>query len=205
VICFDQSVLAVAAELGIVRKIIYQPGTQNTNLFDPWYYRSIGVKGITISREVTLSDIVAIAECEPGIELSLVGHGHLPLFYSARHLISDYLQHRHQLLQLINDPTLRLEEDTRPGQLFPIWEDEAGTQVYRAKQLCSLRELGVLKPYLADLFLERAFVSDDEYFQTIGAYAEDSLVEEYLRTFGYHCDSGSLYERTDQPVGEVDE
>ena len=205
IICFDQTVLAVAMELGIAGKIIYQPGTQNTNLFDPWHYQTLGVKGITISREVTLSDIVAICACETGIELSLIGHGHLPMFYSARHLISDYVQHKNKPLIRQKDATLRLEEDTRPGTYFPLWEDESGTQVYRPKQLCSLRELGVLKPYLADLFLERSFVSDAEYLQTIRAYADGSLVDAYLQTYGDHCDSGSFYERTDQPLGEVDE
>jgi len=48
IVCFDLSVLAIAAEKNLAHKIIYRPGTLNTNSYDPWFFRKMKIKGITL-------------------------------------------------------------------------------------------------------------------------------------------------------------
>lgn len=196
IVCFDLTVLALAGPLGLAPKIIYRPETMNTNSYEPWFFRNRSVKGLTLSKDLTLPELLEIAENHQGLEMSLVAHGHLFLSSSRRPLLTSYLaENGMSAAGVSGDPTFRLrQKGSADGR--PIFEDERGTHVFRAKKLQSFDELRVLRPFLSDVFLERLFLDDEEYGLALAAYGDEAREKEYLARHGNSCDHGFYYEKT---------
>ena len=94
-------------------KLIYHPETLNTNYYDPQFWENKGIKGLTISKEITLDDIKEIAETSE-IEISLIGHGHLNMFHSRRPLIENFFKYTKSEYDNITDNrNLRIIEEIR--------------------------------------------------------------------------------------------
>ena len=200
IVCFDYSVAIVAKKYDLIHKIIYQPGTQNTNLFDPHYFYEQGIKGITVSREIPFEDIMAIILHAPDFEISLQGHGYLEMFYSARELLTLYQEYKHQPISLKQQTSLSIEEEIRPGLHYPIYEDEHGTHIFRPKALQSFQELIVLRPYLNQFFVSRLFLSDEEHTHALEAILGRTSYQSFLDQYP-HYDSGFYYKKTSQLKG----
>ena len=197
IVCFDLTVLTVALEFGLGEKIIYRPGTLNTNVYDPWFFRKMKVKGITLSKDITLEELVSIGENYQGMDISLVGHGYLFLFYSKRRLLKNYFDHKKIFVpNFLEGDTFRLAEKARQEGLYPIYEDRFGTHIFRAKKLQSLDEIDVLRPYLSDFFVERMFLPDQEYFDSIAVCAGKLEKSAFLIRYGKEYDHGFYYLKT---------
>lgn len=206
IVCFDLSVLAMAAEKNLAAKVIYRPGTLNTNSYDPWFFRKMKIKGITLSKDITLEELISIGENYQGMEISIVGHGYLFLFYSKRPLLLDYFEYKKQhISDFLNNESFRLQEKSRKEGLYPIYEDAFGTHIFRAKKLQSFNELNVMRPYLADFFLERIFYDDQEYYASIAAYQDELKETSFLNTYGREYDSGFYYTKTKTAKGAIPE
>lgn len=200
IVCFDYSVAILSKKFQLFHKIIYQPGTQNTNLYDPHYFYEQGIKGITISREIPFEDIMTIILHAPDMELSLQGHGYLEMFYSARELVSLYQDYKGVSRQSKMVTTLTIEEEIRPGLRYPIYEDELGCHIFRPKALQSFQELMVLRPYLDQFFVSRLFLSDEEHTLALQAILGQIPYQTFLEKYS-HYDSGFYYKKTSQVKG----
>ena len=197
----DFSVYVLAREFHLEDKIIYQPGTMNTNSFDVVYLEN-RIKGMTLSKEITLAEIEAIISQKTNLEFSLVGHGYIDMFYSKRHLISLYLEHKKiKGYHVKNSPHYSIEEKTRPGIHFPIFEDEKGTHIFRDKKLESFKEVECLKDFLSDFFIERLFLSDQEYYDAISSYVNHQG-DAFLAKYGKEYHDGFYYLPTQKVKGE---
>lgn len=195
IVCFDLTVLALAAPLGLSGRIIYRPETMNTNSFEPWFFRKWPIRGLTLSKDLTLAELLEIAENHQGLEMSLVAHGHLFLSFSRRPLLRSYLEGcGRSAEEVLGDESFRLREKGSSAG-HPVFEDERGTHVFRAKEIRSFDELRVLGPYLSDIFLEHLFLEDEEYAAALSAYADEGKETEYLVRFGESCDEGFYYEK----------
>lgn len=138
------------------------------------FWKKAGAKRIILSREITINEMKEIHNECPDLELESFVHGSMCMAYSGRCLISNYLAHRdsNQGLctnscrwqykvfatdqnQTIETPYNKeytplahdfyLKEPTRNDELFPIHEDENGTYLMNAKDLCAIRHLNKLK------------------------------------------------------------
>lgn len=205
IIINDLTVFVLAQKLGMEDKIIYQPGTMNTDSFSATYFHDRSMKGITLSREITLEEITEISHLHSDIELSIIGHGYLDMFYSKRQLITNYILHKNiQGQDVSNNFNMRLNEEIRPNDFYPIVEDEFGTHIFRSNKLISYPEFDQLNELLTDFFIERLFLEDDEYYDTIRLYNNSLNYDEYRKKYqGF--DSGFYYLRTEKIKGEHDE
>jgi len=103
------------------------------------FWQSVGVSRVILSRELSLDEIAEIRQACPEMELEVFVHGALCVAYSGRCLLSGYFNHRDP-----NQGTCTnscrwkyrlIEEETRPGELMPIEEDEHGTYILNSKDL----------------------------------------------------------------------
>lgn len=103
------------------------------------FWQSVGVTRVILSRELSLDEIEEIRQACPDMELEVFVHGALCVAYSGRCLLSGYFNHRDP-----NQGTCTnscrwkyrlIEEETRPGELMPIEEDEHGTYILNSKDL----------------------------------------------------------------------
>jgi putative protease len=108
------------------------------------FWQNFGAKRIILARELTLAEIIEIRQHCPQIELEMFVHGAMCMAYSGRCLLSAYLNNRSANLGNCSQPCrwrYALTEATRPGQYFPIEEDENGTYILNSKDLCLFNRL----------------------------------------------------------------
>lgn len=197
----EVGVYNVAKELGMEDLLIYNPETLNTNYYDPIFWNDLGVKGVTISKEITLEDIINIAKDSP-LELSIIGHGHLNMFHSRRPLIENFFKYNtEEYEELINNRNLRIVEEIR-NEAYPIFQDRHGTHIFRDKALESYQEIQTIKEAI-DVFIIDGLFKDTEYlietlhnYQAILTSKDQSLAEEISQQYKEDHDSGFLYKKT---------
>lgn len=109
-------------------------------------YKELGASRLVLARELSLDDIVTIKD-KVDIELEAFVHGAMCVSYSGRCLLSHYMTGRNANQGACAHPCryqYHLLEEKRPGQYFPIEEDERGTYILNSRDLCLL-------PYLPQL------------------------------------------------------
>lgn len=114
-----------------------------TNSASAAYWLDQGVRRLNLARELSLQEIGQIREAVVG-ELEVFVHGALCISYSGRCMLSNYLTGRDANQGACSHPcrfSYSLVEEKRPGEYFPVVEDERGTYIFNAKDLCLLEML----------------------------------------------------------------
>ena len=197
----DLGLYNIAKRKQMEHLLIYNPETLNTNFYDKTFWAKKGIRGIIISKEITLHDINEISKGKT-IEIGLIGHGHLNMFHSRRPLISNFFKFNdEESKDYIKNRNLRLVEELR-DEVYPVFQDEHGTHIFREKAMESYNEIIELSKSL-DLFIIDSIFKDPEYLlntvqnykeilhtknQTLANVTSDELKESH--------DSGFLYKKT---------
>lgn len=191
----------IARDLELETKLIYNPETLNTNYYDTNFWNRKGIKGLTISKEISLADINEICE-KKQVEISIIGHGHLNMFHSRRPLIENYFKHtKEEYDQLISSRNLRIIEETR-NEAYPIVQDSHGTHIYREKSMESYREIVELSKCV-DVFIIDGIFKDTEYlidvvknYKVILEKNDNDFSKKISLLYSKDHDSGFLYKKT---------
>jgi putative protease len=113
------------------------------------FHEQMGAERIILSREASLADIRAMRENLPSsVELEGFVHGAMCVAYSGRCLLSAALTGRSGNRGACAQPCrwqYHVGEEKRPGEHMPICEDEHGTYLFSAYDLCMLPHLHALK------------------------------------------------------------
>lgn len=112
-------------------------------------FTDLGAKRLVLARELGLDEIEEIAR-KTDVELELFIHGAMCVAYSGRCLLSHYMTGRSANQGACAHPcrySYVLQEEKRPGQYFPIHEDQRGTYILNSRDLCLLPYI----PQLIDL------------------------------------------------------
>ena len=121
------------------------------------FWQQQGVSRVILSRELRLEEIKEIRDRVPDIELEAFVHGSICIAYSGRCLLSHYMSYR-DANQGVCDNSCRygynihkaesdkeeeyyLEDLRNKGQFYQIDEDENGTYIMNAKDLCVIEHL----------------------------------------------------------------
>jgi len=145
------------------------------------FWKSVGIKRVILSRELSLDEVEEIRQKCPDIELEVFVHGALCIAYSGRCLLSGYANHRdpnqgsctnscrwkydaHEATETnegsysaiepkvdFNHSTLGegkptdqvylLQEQNRPGEYLPAFEDEHGTYIMNSRDLRAVQHV----------------------------------------------------------------
>ncbi len=113
------------------------------------FHRAVGAERIVLSREMSLADIGAMRQSLPqSLEIETFVHGAMCVAYSGRCLISNALTGRGSNRGECAQPCrwqYHLVEEKRPGEYWPVLEDERGTYMLSAYDLCMMEHLPELK------------------------------------------------------------
>lgn len=113
------------------------------------FHRMMGAERIVLSRELSMADIAAMRQNLPEeLELEAFVHGAMCVAYSGRCLLSNALTGRSGNRGACAQPCrwqYHLVEEKRPGEYLPVCEDERGTYLYSAYDLCMLPHLHELQ------------------------------------------------------------
>ena len=105
-------------------------------------FYKMGAKRVVLARELSLEEIATIRDkTPPDLEIEVFVHGAMCLSFSGRCVLSNYMAARDANRGQCAQPCrwkYTLMEEKRPGQYFPVFEDQDGTYILNAKDLCLL-------------------------------------------------------------------
>ncbi len=125
------------------RHVSTQVSIANDACATAWY--ELGAKRVVLARELTLEEIRTIrANTPPELELETFAHGAMCVSYSGRCLLSNYMTGRDSNRGACAQPCryqYTLMEEKRPGEYFPVFEDEKGTYIMNSRDMCMIDHL----------------------------------------------------------------
>lgn len=139
----DPGILRVARRVAPKLPVHLSTQANVTNLESARFWQEQGVKRINTARELSLAEITEI-KAGTDLEIEVFSHGALCISYSGRCLLSCHLTGRSANRGDCAHPcrySYSLVEEKRPGQYFPVEEDERGTYIFNSRDLCLLNRL----------------------------------------------------------------
>ena len=125
------------------RHISTQQSIANYECAQAWF--DLGAKRVVLARECSLDEIRAIRQkVDPQLEIETFGHGAMCVSYSGRCLLSNYMTGRDSNRGACAQPCryqYALMEEKRPGEYFPVYEDEKGTYILNSRDMCMIDHL----------------------------------------------------------------
>jgi len=125
------------------RHISTQQSIANYECAQAWY--DLGAKRVVLARELSLDEIRTIREkTDKDLEIETFGHGAMCVSYSGRCLLSNYMTGRDSNRGACAQPCryqYALMEEKRPGEYFPVFEDEKGTYIMNSRDMCTIDHL----------------------------------------------------------------
>ncbi len=116
-----------------------------TNYMTALFWHRFGVKRIVAAREMSMAELAEFREKIPeDMEIEVFVHGAMCMSYSGRCLMSNYMTGRDSNRGACAHPCrwkYSLMEEKRPGEFFPVFEDEGGTFIFNSKDLCMIEHL----------------------------------------------------------------
>ena len=125
------------------RHISTQQSIANYACAQAWY--DLGAQRVVLARELSLPEIREIrARVPEKLELETFCHGAMCVSYSGRCLLSNYMTGRDSNRGECAQPCryqYALMEEKRPGEYFPVFEDEKGTYIMNSRDMCMIDHL----------------------------------------------------------------
>lgn len=181
----DPGIIAMVRETIPDAEIHLSTQANLTNWRTGAFWASAGVKRLVMARELSLEEIRSVRDHLPqNVELEAFVHGAMCISYSGRCLLSNFMTGRDSNRGMCAHPCryrYSLVEEKRPGEFFPIEEDDRGSYIMNSKDLCMIRHIpdlvhaGIdsakIEGRMKSIFYVATVVH--AYRQAIDAYYED--------------------------------
>lgn len=185
IIVSDPGIIAIAREVvpDLELHLSTQANTVNWKSAEFWFKQ--GVKRVVLAREMSFEEVKEIRKRAPeDLEIEAFIHGSMCMSYSGRCVLSNYMTGRDSNRGQCAQPCRYkyfLTEEKRPGEYFPVFEDERGTYILNSKDLCMIEHIPELVESGIDSFkIEGRMKSSyyvacvvKSYRQALDAYIND--------------------------------
>lgn len=109
------------------------------------FWHALGAERVVCGRELSLEEIREIRGHIPDeLEIEAFVHGAMCISYSGRCLLSNFMAGRDANRGACSHPCrwkYSVVEETRPGQVMPVYENERGTYIFNSKDLCMVEHI----------------------------------------------------------------
>ena len=186
----DPGVIELVREISPHRELHLSTQANTINLHSARFWQRQDIRRINMAREMTLDNIRETVSSVPGMDFEVFVHGALCISYSGRCLISSMLTGRDANQGECTHPcrwSYHLVEESRPGEYFPVVEDETGTFIFNSRDLCLLEHLPVLvESGVASLKIEGRMKGINYVASVLRVYRQ--ALDEYLADpVGWRC------------------
>ena len=140
----DPGIFSVARSVIPEMDIHISTQANNTNYNSVLFWKNAGATRIVLARELSLQEITAIKEKAKDFELEAFVHGAMCIAYSGRCLLSHYMTSRDANKGICSQACrwkYNLVEEQRPNEFMPVYEDERGTYIFNAKDMCLIEHI----------------------------------------------------------------
>lgn len=217
IILSDPGVLSLVKEIAPDMEIHLSTQANNINWMSANFWHKQGVKRIILARELSFNEIKEIREkTPPSLELEIFVHGAMCISYSGRCLLSSYMAGRDSNRGLCAHPCrwkYYLMEEKRPGEYFPVYENERGTFIFNSKDLCMIEYIPqIIESGVTSLKIEGRMKSSfyvatvvkayrqalDSYYQNKDNFVLDpKLLEEVAKASHREFSTGFFFNKPD--------
>jgi U32 family peptidase len=146
VLIADLGVFMMCREVAPELPVHISTQANNTNWRTVKAWQELGAERVVLARELSRAEIREIRQ-HTDVALEMFVHGAMCISYSGRCLLSSYFTGRDANAGSCAQSCrwkYAIVEESRPGQYYPIAEDERGTYIMNSKDLCLL-------PYLDEV------------------------------------------------------
>lgn len=141
----DPGMFMIAKEICPEIEIHISTQANNTNYQTYRFWWQQGAKRVVSARELSLAEIREIRDNIPQeMEIESFIHGAMCISYSGRCLLSSYFTGRDANRGACTHPCrwkYAVVEEQRPGEYFPVYENERGTYIFNSKDLCMIEHV----------------------------------------------------------------
>lgn len=141
----DPGVFMAAKEILPDTDIHVSTQANNCNYETFKFWHALGARRVVSARELSLKELKEIrANIPEDLEIETFVHGAMCISYSGRCLLSNYLTGRDANRGACTHPCrwrYSVMEETRPGEYFPVYENERGTFIFNSKDLCMIEHI----------------------------------------------------------------
>ena len=148
IILADVGVLALAKQYAphVQCHISTQASIVNYQAARAWH--SLGAGRVILARELSLEEVREIrAKTPPELEIEVFAHGAMCVSYSGRCLLSNYMTGRDSNRGACAQPCryqYALMEEKRPGEYFPVYEENGETYIMNSRDMCMIDHVAEL-------------------------------------------------------------
>ena len=171
VIISDPGMLTIVRNTIPNMEIHLSDQANTTNYVTAKFWYAQGIKRVVVSRELSCEEIGQIRANTPlDMEIEAFIHGVMTISYSGRSLISNYITGQNSDKE-INKRSYNLVEEKRPGEYFPVYEDERGTFLFNSQDLCMIEYIPQLFKAGITSFKIEGRMKDSKYIgEVVKAY-----------------------------------
>ena len=144
----------------------------------------MGARRIIPAREISLAEIAEIRRKIPSdMDIECFIHGAICVSFSGRCLLSNYMTNRDSNRGECAPPcrwTYNLVEERRPGEFYPLGEDEDGSYILNARDMCMIRHI----PELVDAGVSSFKIegrAKSNYYVSVVVNAYRCAIDGYLK------------------------
>ena len=204
---------------GLALHVSTQASTVNTAAVR--HYQQLGCERVILARETSIERMARITGSLEGMEIETFVHGAACMAYSGRCLLSAAMVGRSGNQGECAQPCrwqYHVVEEKRPGEYWPVCEDDNGTYIFSAKDLCLMPVLPqLIEAGIASLKIEGRMKTEyyvatvtaayrralDLYAQSPEAFAAElpALMAELSCASHRESDTGFALEKPQQPGG----
>ena len=179
----DPGMFTLAKEVWPEAEIHISTQANNTNYMTYRFWWGLGAKRVVSARELTLAELAEIRSNIPDeMEIESFVHGAMCISYSGRCLLSNYFTGRDANQGACTHPCrwkYAVMEASRPGEYFPVYENERGTYIFNSGDLCMIGHIPELIDAGIDSFKVEGRMKTALYVATV-ARTYRKAIDDYL-------------------------
>lgn len=170
---YDLAVMNIAKRLEIKKELVVFQDHLNASLYSNNFYKKRGISYSIITNDITANEINEISKHN---SLMLICYGYLPIFYSRRYLISNYLKY------IAKDKTSNIYYIRNKDDKYPIVEEEYGTTIYTKEPINLINDINNIK--VDYIILNANLTNSEEFLSILNQYLNNYTDEQkYYRGF----------------------
>lgn len=181
----DPGIFTIAREVCPEIELHISTQANNTNYGTYRFWYGLGAKRVVSARELSLKELGEIrANIPTDMEIETFIHGAMCISYSGRCLLSNYFTGRDANRGACTHPCrwkYAVVEETRPGEHFPVYENERGTYIFNSKDLCMIEHIPELMESGIDSFKIEGRMKTALYVATV-ARTYRRAIDDYLES-----------------------
>ena len=141
IIVADMGIFGLAKRVAPKLELHVSTQASTTNFMTVQMWKDLGAHRVVAAREVSIKDLMEMKD-KVDIEIESFVHGAMCIAYSGRCLMSNYMTGTRDANRGQCSQSCRwkysIVESNRPGEYYPIEEDDKGTYIFNSKDLCLL-------------------------------------------------------------------